>query len=172
MEAVLAHPFPLIRGGGLFLICVGLGFLLGWFYSRYWIALAITGFVAGFIASALSPLLQPSLGRPTWVQIAALVIAIVVEMFLIWYVVTRYSDGGERALILSILLVVGLHFIIMGLAHGPLMTLLGIITVINALIGLRIAKSVSITVFGIIDSVLKIAFGLWMLVLYPTFTFW
>jgi hypothetical protein len=116
--------------------------------------------------------LQPSLGLPMWVQIAALVIAIVVEMFLIWYVVTRYSAGGERALILSILLVVGLHFIIMGLAHGPLMTFLGIITVINALIGLRIAKSVSTTVLGIIDSILKITFGLWMLVLYPTFTFW
>lgn len=31
----VAHPFPLIRGGSLFLICVGLGFLIGWLLPRY-----------------------------------------------------------------------------------------------------------------------------------------
>jgi hypothetical protein len=54
------------------------------------------------------------------VQIAALAGAIVVEMGLIALVVTRLRDRDPRPLALAILFVVGLHFLIMGLAHGPL----------------------------------------------------
>jgi hypothetical protein len=165
------HPFPLIRGGGLLLICVGAGFLLGWvFFPRIWVALAIAGAVLGFVASAFSPLLSPPLGRASLTQILALSIAIVFEIIVINYVVRKYQSSDSRTLALAILLVVGLHFIIMGVSHGPLMAILGILTTVNAWIGLRLRPSDPLVVFGVIDSVLKITFGLWMALFYPTFT--
>ncbi|MFF0739605.1 DUF6609 family protein [Streptomyces sp. NPDC004111] len=166
------HPYPLIRGGGLFLLCVGLGFLLGWIFQRRWVPFAIGGGVAGFVASGLSALL-PSLGSPSFVQIAGLAGSFVLEMGLIYLVVTRYQkqQQDERTLILSILFVVGLHFLLMGLAHGPLMTLLGVATSANALIGLYAAKRVPVRALGVTDALLKLGFGAWMLLAYPAVTF-
>ena len=96
------------------MICVGIGFLVGRFFPKRWIPLAISGFVAGFVASGLSALLPPPLGSPTILQVGALVAAIIVEMGLIYLVVTRLREKGDRVLILSILLIVGVHFVIMG----------------------------------------------------------
>ena len=163
------HPYPLIRGGGLFLIGIGAGFLLGWIFPKRWIPLAIAGAVAGFTASGLSALL-PSLGSPSAVQIAALAGAIVVEMGLIALVVTRFRDRELRTQILAILFVVGLHFLIMGLAHGPLIAALGVLTMANAALGLGV-RSIPLRAFGIIDALLKLGFGVWMLALYPAFTY-
>lgn len=162
------HPFPLICGGGLFVICVGLGFLLGWFFPRRWIPLAIGGFVAGLVASGFSALLPPSLGSPTIPQIGALVAAIVVEMGLIYLVVARLRGRDDRTMLLGILLAVGAHFVIMGFAHGPLMALLGVVTVVNAAVDLWLLPKFPTRMFGITDSLLKIGVGLWMLLLYPT----
>ncbi|MFI5801703.1 DUF6609 family protein [Streptomyces sp. NPDC051561] len=192
----LPHPYPLIRGGGLFLLCVGLGFLLGWIFQSRWIPFAIGGGVAGFIASGLSALL-PSLGSPSFVQIAGLVGSFVLEMGLIYLVISRYQkqqglepekqqglepekqstqqdlkqQPDERTLILTILFVVGLHFLTMGLAHGPLMTILGLATSANALIGLYVAKSLPVRALGVTDALLKLGFGAWMLLAYPAVTF-
>lgn len=166
MEPALVHPFPLIRGGGLFLCCVGLGLLLGWRSPRLWVPLAVAGFVAGGVASALSPALPPRLGAPSALQIGALVGAIVFEVAAIAYVVRRFQDD-ERTQILSVLLVVGAHFVIMGLSHGPLMALLGAASVANAWAGLRLLPHVALERFGVFDALLKIGFGLWMLLFFP-----
>ncbi|CAM5456723.1 hypothetical protein GCM10010329_33240 [Streptomyces spiroverticillatus] len=173
-EAVL-HPYPLIRGGGLFLLCVGLGFLLGWIFQSRWIPFAIGGGVAGFVASGLSALL-PSLGPTSFVQIAGLVGSFVLEMGLIYLVISSYqkqpeAERDDRQLILRILFVVGLHFLTMGLAHGPLMTLLGALTSVNALIGLYVARRAPVRALGVSDAVLKLGFGAWMLLAYPAVTF-
>jgi hypothetical protein len=168
--AALDHPYPLIRGGGLFLIFVGLGFLLGWIFPRRWVPLAIAGGITGFTASGLSALL-PSIGTPSIAQIAGLVGSFVIEMGLIYLVITKYKDADERTLILTILLVVGLHFIPMGIAHGPLMTTLGVITALTAFVGLRFARNVPLRVFGVLDALLKLGFGLVMLLAYPVLTF-
>jgi hypothetical protein len=169
LDAAADHPYPLIRGGGLFLICVGTGFLLSWLLPRYWAACAIAGGVAGFIASGLSALL-PSLGTPSAVQISALVGSFLLEAGLIYLAVTRYKDAGDRKLLMAILFVVGLHFITMGLAHGPLIATLGVLTVINAAIGFH-AKAISWKAFGIIDALLKLGFGLVMFLAYPAITY-
>ncbi|GAA0970713.1 hypothetical protein GCM10009555_020080 [Acrocarpospora macrocephala] len=166
--AALTHPYPLIRGGGIFLICVGLGFFLGLFFPRRWIPLAAGGFIVGFTGSGLSALL-PSLGTPSILNIAALVVAVAFEAAVIVYLVKKIGDSDERRLTLSIMLVVGLHFVIMGLAHGPLIAALGILTAINATIGLF--TKTPIKPFFLSDSLLKIAFGVWMLAFYPAYTF-
>lgn len=43
LDVALSHPSPLIRGGGLLLVFVGLGFLLGWIFPSRWIPLATQG---------------------------------------------------------------------------------------------------------------------------------
>ncbi|GIH28755.1 hypothetical protein Aph01nite_70650 [Acrocarpospora phusangensis] len=168
--AALTHPYPLIRGGGIFLICVGLGFFLGLFFPRRWIPLAAGGFIAGFTCSGLSALL-PSLGSPSFLNIAALVVAVLFEVAAIVYLVRKFGDSDERRLTLSIMLVVGLHFVIMGWAHGPLIAALGVLTAINAAVGLFALPNAPIKAFYLPDSVLKIAFGVWMLVFYPAYAF-
>ncbi|MFD9942868.1 DUF6609 family protein [Nonomuraea sp. NPDC059023] len=169
VETLLAHPYPLIRGGGLFLLFLGLGFLLSWIFRSRWLVFVIGGFATGLTASGLSALL-PSLGKPSFIHIAGLAGAIVIEMGLIYLVLTRYKDAGERTLILSILLVVGVHFLPMGLAHGPLIVVLGLLLIVNAFVGLR-AQQVPMRVFGIADALLKIGFGAVMLLAYPALTF-
>lgn len=164
----LPHPYPLIRCGGLFLICVGIGLLLAWGVERLWIPLAIAGGVAGLAASGLSarPL---SLGAPSAAHVVALVGAVVVEMSLIAYVAVKFRGSDWRVLILSVLLVVGLHFLIMGLAYGPPFAALGVLTMINAGVGLRV-RAAPVRAVGLVDGLLKIVFGVWMLALYPAFT--
>ncbi len=166
---VLSHPFPMIRGGGLFLISVGFGFLIGWIFPRIWTTLAITGFVVGFVSSSLSGLIPPSLGVPTNLQIVALVIAIVVEIVLINLVIKYTKDERER--ILWILFVVGSHFIIMGISFGPMIMGLGLMTMLNAWIGLKVFPATRLEIFGWIDSLLKVGLGMWMFLFYPDWKF-
>ena len=167
--AALDHPYPLIRGGGLFLMCVGAGFLLCWIFPKHWIPFAIGGGVAGFIASGLSALL-PKIGTIAPVHIIALVGSMVLEMGLIYLAITRYKDAGTRKLLMAILFVVGLHFIPMGLAHGPLILTLGVLCCLNAFVGFQ-ASRVDWRVFGVLDALLKLGFGLWMFLAYPAFTY-
>lgn len=166
MENWVEHPFPLIRGGGLFLICVGLGFLLGWLIPRWWIAFAGAGFALGIVASIYGAQLPPDLGSPTQLQVLAFYIAIAVEIVLIIAVNLRYKPD-ERKQILGVLFVVGLHFVIMGVTFGPIIALLGVLVMLNAGLGWRALTHVPIKRIGIIDSVLKIAFGVFMFVFYP-----
>ncbi|WP_433416718.1 DUF6609 family protein [Microtetraspora malaysiensis] len=167
--AVADHPYPLIRGGGLFLIFIGLGCLGSWAFNKYWLQFLIGGFITGFTASGLSALL-PSLGSPSFVHIAGLVGAIVIEMGLIYLVLTKTKGADERTQILSILFVVGLHFLPMGLAHGPLIAILGVLIAINAYAGLRLTR-VPAPAFGVADGLLKLGFGSVMLFAYPVLTF-
>ncbi|WP_157244901.1 DUF6609 family protein [Nonomuraea typhae] len=169
LEPLLAHPYPLIRGGGLFLLFLGLGFLLSWIFRTRWLVFVIGGFATGLTASGLSALL-PSLGSPSFAHIAGLAGAIVLEMGLIYLTVTRFKDAGERTLILAILFVVGVHFLPMGLAHGPLIVVLGLLLMANAVAGLKLTR-VPMQVFGILDALLKMGFGAVMLLAYPALTF-
>lgn len=169
LTAISAHPFPLIRGGGLFLMGIGAGFLLGWIFPRIWVALAIAGGVLGIVGSGLSALL-PSLGPTAWWQITALGGAIVIEMGLIAIVVNRYKEAGDRTLILAILFVVGAHFLIMGAAHGPLIFLLGLLNMLNAAVALRL-PAIPLRLAGFVDAALKLGVGAWMFLGYPAFTF-
>lgn len=166
---VFPHPFPMIRGGGLFLISVGLGFLVGWIFPRIWTPLAIIGFIVGVVSSSLSGLIPPSLGVPTNVQMIALGVAIIVEIILINLAIKYTKDERER--ILWILFVVGSHFIIMGISFGPMILGLGLMTMLNAWIGLKLLPATRLEIFGWIDSILKVGLGTWMFLFYPDWKF-
>ena len=164
-----AHPYPLIRGGGAFLICVGTGLLLGWLLPRLWKPFAIGSGVAGLAAIGLS-LVLPSLGRPSPAHLMALVGAVAVELGLIYLIVVTLRGRDERTLTLAMLFAVGLHLAIMGLAFGPLIAILGLLTSTNAGAALRF-RMIPLQLAGAVDAVLKIAFGVWMFAFHPAFTY-
>jgi len=154
-----AHPFPLIRGGGLFLLLVGLSIMVGAVGPRRLWASFIAGVI---IASAVVTLtairLTAPLGRPTAFQLESLIAAVLIEVIAIGWLGSRLRAATERQRILSILLAVGVHFFVMGPAFGPLVVLLGLLSVANAVAGLRAAATPWL-VFWVIDGVLKAGIG-------------
>lgn len=69
------------------------------------------------------------------------------------------SSGDYRLIWMLILLFVGLHFIPFTVVHGKFALFLGIFTTLNACFGLLL-PNVSFYVFGAIDSIIKIVFGI------------
>ncbi len=67
-------------------------------------------------------------GAPTAGQIEAIIGAIALEVALLGVVVVPYRRATERELLLAVLLAVGIHFIPMTLASGPLCAGLGVCT--------------------------------------------
>ncbi|TMS00294.1 DUF6609 family protein [Nonomuraea basaltis] len=55
------------------------------------------------------------------------------EAGLIYLVLTKTKGADDRTILLWILFMVGVHFVPMGLAHGPVITALGVLTMVNAL---------------------------------------
>lgn len=162
VEDVVA-AYPLMRGAGLMLISVGLGFLIAWFSGSRWYVPAIAGAVVGFTCTGFAGVFEPRLPAPTVLQTTALVLSIVVEAALIVFVVRRYSAEQQR-LILAVLAAVGIHFFIMIPSLGPSVAVLGTLTVLNAAAGWYFPGRLNWRVAGCIDSALKIAVGTWMFV--------
>ncbi|MCE2723582.1 MAG: DUF6609 family protein [bacterium] len=158
-EAVTAYP--LMRGGGLMLICIGIGFLVAWFSGSRWYVPAVIGAVLGLLSTGLAGTFSPPLPAPSSLQISALVLAIVVETVLVVLVIRRYAADQER-LILAVLMAVGVHFFIMIPSFGPAIGALAVLTVANSLAGWHWHKRLSWRLVGCVDSGLKIAVGSWM----------
>src|SRR5438093_12231686 len=92
----------------------------------------------------------------------ALIGAIVLEMTLTAVVAYAFHFHQSRSFWLWILLVVGGHFLIIALAQGRLLVLLGVACVANAVVGLWLPQ-VPLVIFWFIDGVLKIIVGSLML---------
>ncbi|AWB87740.1 DUF6609 family protein [Mycetocola zhujimingii] len=154
--------FPLMRGGGAFLIAIGLGILVGAFGDRKWriialIAGAALGILIMAVGGATRIIFDEGVRPPIW-QWIVLAIAFLVEGYLVSVVVRKFPDLDSRPFWMWMLFIVGAHFLILGFSHGPICALLAIVCMINALIGLRMT-SVDLRVFWAIDGVLKILAG-------------
>ncbi|PWC06073.1 DUF6609 family protein [Mycetocola zhujimingii] len=154
--------FPLMRGGGAFLIAIGLGILVGAFGDRRWriialIAGAALGILIMAVGGATRIIFDEGVRPPIW-QWIVLAIAFLVEGYLVSVVVRKFPDMDSRPFWMWMLFIVGAHFLILGLSHGPICAVLAIVCMINALIGLRMT-SVDLRVFWAIDGVLKILAG-------------
>jgi hypothetical protein len=155
-----AHPFPLIRSGGLFLILVGTAIVLGGLVPRRrGLLLAAGGVVAAAVVGLSAGALTRPLGWPTRAQILSLLIAVAFEIAAIVWVRHRLRSRGERTAALAILFVVGLHFLPMGVAFGPVIAVLGLATAINSAAGLRLFRAMPLQGFWLADGGLKIAAG-------------
>ena len=154
-----AHPFPLIRGGGLFLLLVGLSIMVGAVAPRRLWASFIAGVIIASAVVALTAIrLTAPLGKPAPFQLDSLMVAVFIEVIAIGWLGSRLRAAPERQRIFSILLVVGAHFIVMAPAFGPLGVLLGLSSVVNAIAGLR-AKATPWVAFWAIDGALKAGIG-------------
>ena len=154
----------MIRAGGLFILLMGCGVALGSIVpGRRRILLAAGAVVASVALVVFAPRLSAPLGRPTQLQVEALIGAIVFEVIAIRIAVARYRSAGERSLLLAILFAVGLHFLPMSLAFGPICAGLAVTSTASAAIGLWVAGSVPLNVFWAADGIIKLAFGAAML---------
>lgn len=161
MDSVaMPHLFPMIRGGGLFILIMGIGVILGGLWPRRRMAMLIAGGAGATLAIILAAdLLARPLGVPSRFQFWALAAAIALEIVLIRIVVARYKHAGERQFLLAILFVVGLHFLPMAITFGPLCAALGLCAMANAAIAWRTSRDISVNRVWIIDGALKLSFG-------------
>ncbi|QTX05554.1 DUF6609 family protein [Agromyces archimandritae] len=164
--ADMAEIFPLMRGGGGFLVAIGLGILVGTFGGRRWrIVWLIAGAALGIVIMAVggaTKLIFAGLPYPPIWQWVVLGVAFLVEGYLVSVVVRKQPDMDSRGFWMWMLFAVGVHFLILGVSHGPVCAALAIVCMANALIGLR-ATGVDFRVFWAIDGVLKILAGAGML---------
>ena len=164
----LAQTYPLMRGGAVLFIIVGLGIVIGGIGGRGWMlpslitsaALAVTTMA---VLSA-TKIIFAGLGYPPIYHWIIMAVGFGVEIALVNYVVFTIKDHNSPEFWLWMLIVVGAHFLIFTFSHGPLAGLLGLVCIINAAIGLRF-ENIDYRVFWVIDGFLKIGFGTWMLFL-------
>ena len=160
------YPYPLIRGGGLFLMIIGAMIIAGTPLPGARNVLVAVGLALAGIATAIAaPSLARPLGVPTWQQILALAGSVLLETILVPLVVRRVQHLGERTIILSVFLVIGLHFLPMTLAFGPIIGFLGILTILNASAGLWLRPTMGLSILWFFDGLLKLACGATMLVI-------
>jgi len=158
------HPYPMIRSGGLFLIIVGTGTILGAIVPKYiWHIFGISAFVASTALTLMARALTAPLGIPTRFQIGALIIAVIMEFVIIYLFPHFFPPRDEHTFQLSILLIVGLHFLIMTPAFGALITVLGILTIVNAGLGIWKGSQIAFSKTWGIDGILKLGIGAMML---------
>lgn len=155
----------MIHAGGLFILVMGLGIVLGAILpARRKVLLATGAAVASVALMVFGPALSAPLGSPSKMQLWALVGAIALEMVLISVAVVKYKNAGERSLLLAILFVVGLHFLPMAGAFGPLCAVLGFALSTCAAAGLWINPSLPLNRLWLADGLIKAGFGAFMLV--------
>jgi len=148
--------------GGVFLICIGAGLIGAIVFSGA--ALVNYGvFFAGAALGVASLVLvsRSSTERPTRVQIAALNVAIALEVLLFVAMGRMLPPGtSEHVRWLWVSAIVGIHFLPMSLAFGARFLLLGGLCVANAAAGL-VFSHIPYEPFGLIDGVLKVSVGVW-----------
>ena len=154
-----ADLFPLIRGGGVFLMIVGVAIVLGALQFRWRNPLLGAGAALATAATiATAAHLAAPYGAPTRLQIGSLVVAVTLELVALIWAIRRFSPQGERAVTIAVLAVVGAHFVLMAPAFGPLIVLLAAFTVGNALVGARL-QTYSLRTIWAVDGFLKLGMG-------------
>ena len=155
---------PMTRPGGLFIAVMGVGVALGGAFPRGRKALLAFGAAFAIIALiVVGPHIQ--VANPSRVQVWFLFGSIALEVVLVRGAFAHYKTAGERKLMLAILLAVGVHFVPMAGAFGPLCAALAIVCMGNAAIGLYLSRSAPLNVLWSVDGFVKILFGAMMMLL-------
>ena len=161
MERNNRTVWPMQPGGGLFLICVGLGLLWGAILQGPAVKLGLeVGFAVGAASIFLAIFLAKGrFGRPTASQRIVMLAAIGFEL-IVFAILARKGFFGEMHTSTGwavVLAVVAAHFIMMRWSHGPLILWLGIASL--AWIGMAYVSNQSLGVLVAGDALLKISFG-------------
>jgi hypothetical protein len=159
LEPSQADLYPLIRGGGVFLVAAGISIVIGAFSVRARYAILAAGSAIGGVATAIlaAPLAAP-FGPPDLVQVVSLIVAVAVEFIVLMPVLRAWRAHDERHTTLAILTIVGGHFVLMAPAFGPLVVLLAGASVLNTLTGL-LWRGYGLAWLWGLDGLLKAATG-------------
>ena len=150
----------MVRAGGLFILIIGLGVLFGAILPARRRSLLMFGAGIATVAIILfAGRLSAPYGKPSHLQLWFLFGSIVLEAALIRLVVWRYRAAGERSLLLAILFAVGIHFLPMTVALGPICIALGCVLCACAGTGLWLRPSLPLNTLWALDGILKMAIG-------------
>ncbi|WP_448582256.1 DUF6609 family protein [Thermaurantiacus sp.] len=163
MDSLLA-PFPLLRAGGFFLVSAGLFFGVSRLDTKREAHWTVVAFGAGALAATFALALKPSLGQPNLLHWTALGAGILFEIAGIAFARRRFAADARRADLA--ILIVGLHFLPMVPAIGPLIGIVGLLCVANAAWAWP-RSHISLRRIGLVDAGLKIGFGLAMALAHP-----
>jgi len=159
-----SHPYPLVCAGGLFLVLVGIAIVSGALYSRWRVGFLGGGLIVASVATAVAtPRLVSGLGAPSRSQIVALSAAVIVEAILIPLAVRATRHRGERTRWLVVFFMVGLHFLPMAVAFGPVVLVLGLAIMLNTTVGLWRLTGMNLQFLWLTDGLLKVTAGVMML---------
>lgn len=157
--SVYASRYPMTPIGGLLLVgAVGVFIIAGGMVPKQRMQLLWFGFGAAIAALVLGGRLAAGLPAPTAFQVGALIVAIVLEIIGFVLMMPRLRAHGERMALIGSLAIVGLHFLIMLPAFGPLIGVLGVLSTANAAAALRLPVY-RINSAWLLDGMLKLAFG-------------
>ena len=157
----MTATFPLAPLGGLYIATVGACLVLGAAVARLRTASVWIGLGAGIAAVSVFAA-RFAAAPPTALQTAALIAAIVVEFTAFPLVMPRVRPRGERAVAVATLAIVGAHFFVMLPALGPLVGVLGLVCVANA-VGLARLPGYGVRAAWAVDGAAKVGFGVAML---------
>ena len=122
-----APAFPMAPAGGLFVAIIGVGIVLGALFPNNRDFLLICAFVVATAALFIfGGRLMAPFGNPTGLQLWFLFGSIALEIVLFRFGLARYRKAGERSARLASLFIVGLHFLPMAVAFGPMCLTLGL----------------------------------------------
>jgi hypothetical protein len=150
----------MVRAGGMFIAIMGGGVVLGALFPNRRRSLLIFGAAVATVAIVLwSARLSAPFGTPSRLQLIFLVGSIGAEAVLIRVAVALYRDANERSLLLAILFAVGLHFLPMAVAFGPICAALAVTLCACAGTGLWLRSTIPLNRLWASDGFIKIAFG-------------
>ena len=160
--AAYAVHYPLAPLGGVFVAVVGISILLGSFWRGARMNFIWLGLPLAAVAMTVAFPEMPGLPAPSSTQIGALVLAIAFEVAAFVFVLPRAgARGGERAVFIATLAIVGAHFVIMLPVFGPLIAIIGLACLGNAALGAA-ARTYGDRAAWFVDGLIKLSGGLAM----------
>jgi hypothetical protein len=165
--AAYLDVYPMAPLGGIFLVLVAASILTGSVVMGWRLRLLGIGFAAGLAGIFFrGGVLWQGLHAPSNLQVIAVIVAILFEAAAIAFVRTAWRVRTDNTPPLAILLIVGLHFVIMTPAMGPIIGIMGLAGVANAGLGLA-SKGASLRLLWFTDGLIKLAGGAALILLSP-----
>jgi hypothetical protein len=169
ISAEYVREFPLIPGGGLFFMPVGICIVLGSIIPRARMLLVWAGIALGLATRAFGGKYLRGLSPPTLAQIAFFGVAIVAEGVGFRVFIPRLRPSGERKVLLGTLAIVGAHFILMLPTFGLPILVLAMLCLGNAALAWRL-PDYPVGAAWCLDGIFKIGVGATMWVASPAFS--
>src|SRR5439155_15851721 len=117
-----APAFPMVPAGGLFIAIVGVGVVSGALFPTKRDFSLFCAFVVATVALVIfGGRLMAPFGNPTRLQLWFLFGSIALEIVLFRFGLARYRKAGECSARLASLFIVGVHFLSMAEAFGPIL---------------------------------------------------